>query len=45
MPKEGYSSVTISNETKQRLGKLAEKNGETIPETIKRLLNECKTEA
>jgi predicted transcriptional regulator len=45
MPREGYCSVTISDELKLELDKIADKIDKSIPETIKYLLENCKVEA
>jgi predicted transcriptional regulator len=45
MPKEGYCSVTISDELKLELDKIADKIEKSIPETIKFLVDNCKLEA
>jgi hypothetical protein len=45
MPREGYSVITVKNATKAKLDKIAEKHGESVPETIEYLLKNCKQEA
>ena len=45
MPREGYVCVTISDELKLKLDKIAEKIDKSIPETINYLLENCKVEA
>lgn len=45
MPKPGFSSITVSDKVKNELRKIADKNDESIPDTITRLLKNCKQEA
>lgn len=42
MPREGYTSVTISDKLKAKLDKIADKIDKSVPETIEFLLENCK---
>jgi predicted transcriptional regulator len=39
MPVKGFSSITVSDELKDKLEKIAAEHQESLPDTIKRLLN------
>lgn len=39
MPHKGYSSITVNDDIKERLCKIAKKTGLSIPEVISALLN------
>jgi predicted Rossmann-fold nucleotide-binding protein len=45
MPREGYCSITISDELRSKLDKIADKIEKSIPETIEFLVDNCKQEA
>ncbi len=39
MPVKGFSSITVKDEVKQKLEKLADKNHESLADAIQRLLD------
>jgi predicted transcriptional regulator len=44
VPKKGWTSITISDDTKTKLDKLAKKREKTIPKIIEKMLNEALAE-
>lgn len=43
MPKEGYRSITVNDETYNEIKKIAEKHDESLADSVKRLLKKnCK---
>jgi len=41
MPIEGFSSITVPDEVKNRLQKIAEKTFRTVPKLIEWMLDQC----